>query len=268
MRCRGFFALILQFTIRPILQHRLKSFLTVFGVALGLAVVGSVHLSTERAIFSFSESLRVVEGNSDFHVTGNGFPLPEVWLEKFNWFWEFGYMTPRVEGTARTQEKKEIRIYGVDLVGDPLVRDYFALDKNDVDDEEISSRRIEGRSFLDLLSKEFQILVPEKLAQQEGLELGSSWSLTIGIQTWEFRVGAILSNKGIGGAFGGHLVLMDIATAQEVLKKLGQLDRIDFKLNGLKDEGVFQRIQKQSDDNLFFYRKGDLAAQSKSQGFP
>ena len=263
MRCRGFFALILQFTIRPILQHRLKSFLTVFGVALGLAVVGSVHLSTERAIFSFSESLRVVEGNSDFHVTGNGFPLPEVWLEKFNWFWEFGYMTPRVEGTARTQEKKEIRIYGVDLVGDPLVRDYFALDKNHVVDDEISSRRLEGRSFLDLLSKEFQILVPEKLAQQEGLELGSSWSLTIGIQTWEFRVGAILSNKGIGGAFGGHLVLMDIATAQEVLKKLGQLDRIDFKLNGLKDEGVFQRIQKQSDDNLFFYRKGDLAAQSK-----
>ena len=53
MRCRGFIALVFQFTIRPILQQRFKSFLTVFGVALGLAVVGSVHLSTERAIFFF-----------------------------------------------------------------------------------------------------------------------------------------------------------------------------------------------------------------------
>ena len=175
-------------------------------------------------------------------------------------------MAPRVEGRARTQEKKEIRIYGVDLVGDPLVRDYFGLDENHVGDE-VSSRRLEGRSFLDLLSKEFQILLPEKLAQQEGLELGSSWNLTIGTQTWTFRVGSILSNKGIGSAFGGDLVLMDIATAQEVLKKSGRLDRIDFRLNSLKDEDVFQRIQKQSDDNLFFYRTGDLATQSKKNAF-
>ncbi len=124
--------------------------MTVSGVALGLAVVGAVHLSTERAVASFSESVQLLEGRSDFHVSGSGFPVPESWLEKFSWFWEFGLMTPRVEGSARTEGRKEIRFYGVDLLGDPAVREYFGA-AGDQAGVEGASQRLGAQSFLGLL---------------------------------------------------------------------------------------------------------------------
>ena len=268
MRLSRFLSLVRGFTLRPLLQHRLRSLLTIGGVALGLAVVGAVHLSTKRAVASFAYSLDLVEGRSDFHVEGSGFPLQENWLQEFAWFWEFGTMTPRLEGRARTPDGTQVRVYGVDLIGDATVRDYFRTQDLQPGGEhgeqgtDPASARLKTESFLRLLEEDRQILVPENLALRQGLQVGSELNLTIGGRRWSFEVGSILDRLGIAGAFGGNLIIMDIATAQDVLGKAGVLDRIDFKLHDSRQQGALHRMETQIAGRLTLHRKGDLSRQS------
>ena len=268
MRLRSFLSLVREFTLRPLLQHRLRSLLTVGGVALGLAVVGAVHLSTKRAVSSFSESLDLVEGRSDFHVEGSGFPLQESWLREFAWFWEFGTMTPRLEGRARTPDGTQVRVYGVDLIGDTTVHDYFRRQdlqpgrEHEKQGTDPSSVRLKTESFLQLLEEDRQILVPESLAHSQGLQVGSEVNLNIGGRMWNFEVGSILDRLGIAAAFGGNLIIMDIATAQDVLGKVGVIDRIDFKLDDSRQESALHRMERQIAGRLTLHRKGDLSRQS------
>ena len=261
MRWTSFFSLVRKFTLRPILQYRLRSFLTVAGVALGLAVVGAVHLSTKRAVMSFSQSLDLVEGRSDFHVQGSGFPLQESWLQEFAWFWEFGSMTPRLEGRAGTSDGTQLRVYGVDLVGDTAVRDYFRS-QGETSGTNPGTDRLRPGSFLSLLEKDRQVLVPETLARRHGLQVGSQLKLYIGGRAWDFEVGSILGRLGIAGAFGGNLIIMDIATAQDVLGKAGLIDRIDFRLDDSRQESAVRRVESQIAGRLTLHRKGDLSRQS------
>ena len=268
MRLRSFLSLVREFTLRPLLQHRLRNLLTVGGVALGLAVVGAVHLSTKRAVSSFSESLDLVEGRSDFHVEGSGFPLQESWLQEFAWFWEFGTMTPRLEGRARTPDGTQVRVYGVDLIGDTSVRDYFRRQdlqpgrEHEKQGTDPSSVRLKTKSLLQLLEEDRQILVPENLAHSQGLQVGSEVNLSIGGRMWDFEVGSILDRLGIAAAFGGNLIIMDIATAQDVLGKVGVIDRIDFRLHDSRQESALHRMERQIAGRLTLHRKGDLSRQS------
>ncbi len=261
MRWTRFLSLVRKFTLRPLLQYRLRSVLTIGGVALGLAVVGAVHLSTKRAVTSFSQSLDLVEGRSDFQVRGSGFPLQESWLREFAWFWDFGSMTPRLEGRARALDGTQVRVYGVDLVGDTAVRDYFRGQgwKPGTDSQ---TDRLNSGSFLRLLEGERQILVPETLAHRQKLQVGSELHLDIGGRIWDFEVGSILGRLGIARAFGGNLIIMDIATAQDVFGKVGLIDRIDFRLDDARQESAVQRVEMQIAGRLTLHRKGDLARQS------
>ena len=261
MKWTRFLSLVRKFTLRPLAQYRLRSLLTVGGVALGLAVVGAVHLSTKRAVASFSESLDLVEGHSDFHVQGSGFPLQEGWLQEFVWFWEFGSMTPRLEGRAQTPDGTKVRVYGVDLVGDTAVRDYFRSQDGSARTDSRNDRLTPG-SFLRLLEKDRQILVPETLAHRQKLQVGSELKLGIGGRTRSFEVGSILGRFGIAGAFGGNLIVMDISTAQDVLGKVGVIDRIDFRLDDSRQESAVQRVERQIAGRLTLHRKGDLSRQS------
>ena len=261
MRSMRFLSLVRKFTLRPLLQYRLRSLLIVGGVALGLAVVGAVHLSTKRAVTSFSQSLDLVEGHSDFHVQGSGFPLQESWLQEFSWFWEFGSMAPRLEGTARTPDGTQVRVYGLDLVGDTEVRDYFRTQGGKPGRDSRTDRLSPG-SFLRLLEEDRQILVPETLAHRQKLQVGSQLKLDIDGRIWDFEIGSILGRLGIAGAFGGNLIIMDIATAQDVLGKAGLIDRIDFRLGDSRQESAVQRVERQIAGRLTLHRKGDLSRQS------
>ncbi len=243
--------------------------MTVGGVALGLAVVGAVHLSTKSAVASFARNLDLLEGHSDFHVQGSGFPLHEEWLQEFAWFWEFGTMTPLLAGRARTTDGTRLRVYGVDLIGDAAVRDYFRADDRPPHGEGEDRRadpfkgQLRTDAFLRLLQEDLrQILVPEDLAAALDLQVGSGMELSIGGRKWHLQVGSILDRLGIAGAFGGNLIIMDIATAQDVLGKPGVLDRIDFTLHDSEQEAPVSRVEKQIAGRLTLHRKGELSRQS------
>src|SRR5579863_6734490 len=74
----GFSALFYRLILRPLRQERLRTALTMFAVALGVAAVLAIELAGQAAAGSFRSSLQTLTGSSNLEVTSAGGIPPEV----------------------------------------------------------------------------------------------------------------------------------------------------------------------------------------------
>src|SRR5215831_12562062 len=95
-----FFQFFYRYIIRDLFRHRGRLLLTVGGIALGISVGVAVKLAVARAIGSFNDSIAALAGQADLEISGNGSPLAENMLRNLTWVWDYGSMTPVVEGRA------------------------------------------------------------------------------------------------------------------------------------------------------------------------
>jgi putative ABC transport system permease protein len=220
----SFLRLFHRYVIRDLLRNPGRVVLTVAGIALGVGVVVAVQLANDRAIGSFNDSLRVLAGRADLQITANGLPLPEDIIAKIAWLWDFGSISPVIEGRGRIG-RDAVQIFGVDLLSEPAFRRYVLDDKTELTD------RITREEFVNLLLDPKQAIITDALAARLRLSKGSSIPILIGDHQQQFTAGAILAGDGVSRAFGGNLVFLDIAAAQLALGKIGSLDRIDIHLH-------------------------------------
>jgi putative ABC transport system permease protein len=226
-----------RFILRDLVKNRASLALTISGIALGISVVVAVQLANDRAIGSFNDSLRVMAGRADLEIRANGLPLPEGILRNLVWVWEYGAMSPILEGRA-TINGESIQIFGVDLLSEPAFRSYLLKDSTEL------TQRITREEFIDLLVDPQKAVLSSALAEELRLEKGSPFPLVTGDHRREFIVGAVLGSNGVARAFSGNVVFLDIAAAQLALNKIGYLDRIDVQLrNRLDLDVVRKRIQ-------------------------
>src|SRR5262245_28385569 len=94
----SFLRLFNQYVIRDMMRNRLRAVLTTSGIALGIAVVVAVQLANARAIGAFNDSLRALAGQADLQISANGLPLTEKLITDLAWVWEYGAMSPLVQG--------------------------------------------------------------------------------------------------------------------------------------------------------------------------
>src|SRR5437763_695601 len=87
------------------------------------------------------------------------------------------------------------------------------------------------------------VIVTDTLAARLGVTTGATLPLRTphGIET--FTVRGVLPPGGVGRAFGGNLILMDVVGAQLVLGEDGLIDQVDVTLEpGVRVEDVEQRL--------------------------
>ena len=65
--------LFLSLIIRPLVSDPFRSFITVIGVAIGVAVFLSIQLANRQTLMSFRESLDLVLGRADAVIHAEGF---------------------------------------------------------------------------------------------------------------------------------------------------------------------------------------------------
>src|SRR5205823_6311359 len=88
------------------------------------------------------------------------------------------------------------------------------------------------------------VIVTDALAARLGVTTGATLPLRTphGIET--FTVRGVLPPGGVGRAFGGNLILMDVVGAQLVLGEDGLIDQVDVTLEpGVRVEDVEQRLR-------------------------
>ncbi len=247
-----------RYILRDLWSKPVRTLLTISGVALGMSVVWAVHLSNQRSIGSFTESLELINGQADFQIRGNGLALPEDLLEELSWLWQEGELSAVIEGRIKLPNRLSVPAYGIDLLADAPFRRYVAGDGREI------LEHLTEADFLGLLSQPNQLLLPEGLARQLGVGSGDRIEVLIGDRQVPFQVGAVVRQTGAAEAFGGNLVFLDIASAQVAFERLGRLDRIDVLLGeGANPEMVRRRLEEQLPETVALWRPQDLTAQSR-----
>lgn len=206
-------------TIRHLTEHRQRTLVTLFGVALGVAVLVAIRMTNVSTLNSFRETIVAISGKAVLQIVGDETGFNENLLIQVRKTRGIASAAPLVQSTAPIAGTGDVvLIVGVDLVADSSIREY-----------ELQGEQGSG-DLLELLTDPDTILLSEKLARKYALKVGSTTKLVTPSGVREFKVKGILSLKGPAKALGGNFALMDIAAAQIVFQKIGRLDRIDLTI--------------------------------------
>jgi putative ABC transport system permease protein len=209
--------LFFRMMLRPLAREPLRTALTLFAVALGVAVVVAIELAGVASTGSFRSSLESLTGEAEYEITAVG-GLDEALLGKLASLPYPIRFAPLIEGFADVEPDGEnVPAFGADMIGastlgDSVSEEAFSLDY-------LRDRRSiwVGRAF--------------------GKQAGDTLRLTINARTEDYAVRGLVDTERFQGAAQDNVVVMDIATAQGVFDKHGRLDRIAVLLpDGAGDE--------------------------------
>ncbi len=237
---RALRSVLVALILRPIRREKIRTSLTVAGIAVGVAVIVAIQLANQSALRAFRESIDAVSGRANYQVSSDSGELNEAILSQLQPYWGEGLRFAPVidlEGLLEPSETP-IRILGVDLLSDLQFRDYRyarVLTAGNQQRSGASSTQIAG--FLELFRPD-SIVLPAPFAREHGLELGSAVAINVLGNRKTMVVRGILEATGPATAFNGAIAVCDIATAQQAFGFTGRLSRIDLLIPDERAEAI------------------------------
>jgi len=202
--------LFTRLILRPLAREPVRTALTVFAVALGVAVVIAIDLAGQAAAGSFHSSLESLTGKSDLLITGTG-GIDERLLGRLAQLpYPFDF-APRIEDFASIDGKGEALLFlGLDLIGHRGEQNF-----NGGNPQDAARQLIAGN--------------PVWIGQRLKLHPGDHLKLLIDDSMHEFTVAGILQPR--PGEIGEqNAIVADIGLAQKVTGKIGKLDSVDVRV--------------------------------------
>ncbi|HEU5179381.1 MAG TPA: FtsX-like permease family protein [Candidatus Polarisedimenticolia bacterium] len=204
--------------------------LTLAGVALGVASALSIQILNRSALQAFEASAQAVSGESDLTVAARG---PRLAEEIF----------PKVLGTR-----------GVAAAW-PVLRTSVALPQSDGAFLEIvgldlyAARSVPWKEtpkdLAAALSEPGWIALTPKLAAARGWKVGDAFEATSGSRRLQLKVGALVDFQRIAPLAGPGLAVMDIAQAQALLGRAGEIDQVEIRsAAGAAGRELAQRLRR------------------------
>jgi putative ABC transport system permease protein len=204
-------------------DHPGRLVLAILGIAFGVALGVAVHLINASAANEFNLAVRSLAGEADLVVRGprSGFPdsLYPVIAKRAG----VRAASPGVELDAQLAGRHEtIKVLGLDPFRALQVQPHLLLESRD--------------ALLDML-KPGVVLLSRSAADELGLKAHDTLRLQSGTQVVTLRIAALLP----AGATGQRVAVMDIAQAQWIFGRVGELHRIDVKLEPGTSTAQFSR---------------------------
>lgn len=198
--------------LRPVTRRPWRLLVTVAGVAAGVAAVVSTIAASRAAIASFAEGVEQVAGAARLEVRRPG-GFPEGLLAELRPLAGDVLIVPVVEENVLLVELGDgVRLLGVDLLLDAQVRPVVSG----------------GRTAdLEAALQRFGVLLSEPLAARLGVTTGDRLTVSADGVPRSIEVAALFETRGLAAAW-ERVVLMDVAAAQEVLGRVGRLDRVEL----------------------------------------
>ena len=198
-------------------KHRLRSLLTLAGIALGVAVLVAMYEANQSVLAGLRQTIAQIAGAAELQVSAGDTGIPEELLDRVRSVAEVGSASPVVEAVVGTGRSGwgNLLVLGVDMTADQGIREYdFA--GSELDDP------------LVFLAQPDSIMLGGDFASRNGLAMGSRLVLETVEGARPFTVRGLLRPAGLAQAFGGSLAVMDIYAAQRVFGKERKFDRIDI----------------------------------------
>lgn len=195
--------------------HPWQAVLSVLGIALGVAVVVAVDLANQSARRAFDLSLETLTGRATHQIVAGPAGLDESHYARLRLSGLAPASAPLVEGHVQLRGET-LRLLGVDPLAEGAIRSY--------------GEGLQGERVTRLITEPGALLVTTPMADRLGLGVGADLELEINGLPARGRIVGLLPVEGREAAALDGLLLADIATAQELLGRLGRLDRIDLRL--------------------------------------
>ncbi len=224
--------------IRPLIHEKLRTTLTVLGIAVGVAVIVAIQLANQSALRAFRESVDAVAGRANYQIVSESGQLDEKLLLRLQWLWRHeGRFAPVIDTEGMVQSTQmPIRLLAVDLLSDLHFRDYrYARVVTGAADAGSAAQM-----YLELFRSD-SVILPAPFAKEHGIALGSPIVLEFGGRSARMVVRGLLEWHGPATAFNGSIAICDISAAQASFGLRGQLTRVDL----LIPEALARTVAKQ-----------------------
>jgi putative ABC transport system permease protein len=197
--------------------------LAVLGVILGVALAVAVHLVNASALNEFKMAIHSVSGEADLMIRGPRAGFDESVYPRIARMPQVRDASPAIEGEAQIAGRHEtLRIIGLDPFRAAQVQpELFAAMEHSVRD----------------LFNPDAVLLSHAAAEWLGLKTGDTLRVNVGTSEVELKVAGLLPP----GAYRQRIAVMDIASAQWRLQRLGRINRIDLRLRPGTDIESFRR---------------------------
>lgn len=205
-------------------EHRLRTALTVLGIALGVAMLISVVLVNRSILRSFAETLDDISGKADLEVTAAA-SYEEEKLEGIRAVPGVLRATPVVQETALLRlpgaKGERLLLIGVDFLGedDEHFRRYDSAEMKAIKDDPIA-----------FLNASTHLIIGRKLADRYGLKLKDTVPIQTPTGVQAFQIWGFIEDEGVGRAFGGAVAVMYYQAMQVAFDRGTRIDRVDVAL--------------------------------------
>jgi len=199
-------------------RHPLQLFLSILGIALGVAVVVGIDLASDSAREGFKLSAKSIAGSTTHQIIANNHAVPESVYVQIRTRLGFQKAAPLIRAYVSLPQfdNQTAQLLGIDPFSESGVRDFH----------QETFENLESDSLQRLLTKPDTILVSEPFLQKYGLKQGDRLQVRTGSVTHALEIVdsfSIASSPQLQ-----NLLLSDISTAQEILKLPGFISQIDL----------------------------------------
>ncbi|MDP3709971.1 MAG: FtsX-like permease family protein [Polaromonas sp.] len=236
-------SLLKTFSWQELLHHKWRNAAAMVAVMLGVALAFSVHLINASALAEFSQAVRAVNGQPDLELRAVQGSFDETVYARVATHPQVALASPVLElGTyavAADGKRVALRIIGVDVLAVAAIAPaLMPVPSTSAADADRFALFAPDAVFLNPAAR--QLLAAPQLDLQSGLALR------------RVRVAGTVS------AGGGPLAVMDIAAAQQLFDRIGELSRIDVRLKAGSDARRFIDVL-QLPPNITASAPGDAA---------
>ncbi|MGJ3700720.1 FtsX-like permease family protein [Variovorax sp. AFSI2.2] len=245
-------ALLTTFSWQELRHHPWRNAAAVLAVMLGVALAFSVQLINASALDEFSSAVRSVNGQPDLEVRAVQGSFDEAVFARLAQHPQVTLASPVLEFQALAlagERQVPMRVIGIDALALPTIAP--ALMPQPRKNANRFAMLAPGHVFLNAAARNVLGLPAEAVegrAETIRLRSGSAWQQ--------------LEVAGHVAASGTALAVMDIAAAQDLFDKLGQLSRVDLRLAPGTDQAAFIASLQRSPGwpaGLQFAEPGDAA---------
>lgn len=231
---------VLRLTRRYIDRRLVQSLLFIAGVALGVAVGVAIDLANGAASRAFALSVNSVTGRATHQIVGSAGSVPTGLYRALRVEAGMRASAPVIESTVRAESLggRTFRLLGVDPFAEGPFRTYLTADML------AEAGPDGGAGILAFLTEPGAVLISRAVAEQAGLAPGDT--LTLRTRTRGAAVVTVAgflspAHEGSAGAV-NDLMVADIATAQEISGRPGELTRIDLILGSDAERAAVEAL--------------------------
>ena len=229
-------SLLAKSSYRYMVRHPWLMGLSILGIALGVALVVSIDLANESARRAFSLSSERVTGKATHQIVATTGELDESVYTSVRLGLGYRAAAPVIEGYARVSKdpRRTLHILGVDALADAPFRSY--------------TNNEAGFDLSTFMGQASTFLIAEQTAQALDVAPGDTLSVIAGGQTEVLILAGVMQADDERSAQAmADLMVVDIATAQELFRMDGQISHIDLLIEDSErgtdiQEGIEQAL--------------------------